>query len=154
MKNQWRVIVGFILVLVVVLFAVSNTDSTTVHLIFTSQQIPLVFVILGSAFIGAIIVFTTSFSTIHNQKKTITQLNKEVKIFTDDMDSKVEEKYGADKKALEAEKQAAIATADNKIKEQEQEIILLRQKVVQNSDSPVDETSLVSEEKATDKESK
>lgn len=153
MKNQWRVIVGFILVLVIVIFAVMNTDSTTVHFIFTSQPIPLVFVILGSAFIGAIIVFTTSFSTIHNQKKIITQLNKEVKLFTEDMDSKVEEKYGADKKALEAEKKAAIATADNKIKEQEQEIILLRQKVVQNSDSPVDGTPIVTEEDATTKKS-
>ncbi|MHC5247845.1 LapA family protein [Enterococcus sp. LJL90] len=90
MKNQWRIIVGFILILIIVLFAITNNNQVNVSFLVTSMQAPLILIILGSAIIGGLIGILTSTATVWNQKKTIKNQEKELAIFNDDLDKKVQ----------------------------------------------------------------
>ena len=60
MKNQWRVIVGILLILVIVLFAVANNMTVPINFGFTTIQSPLILVIIGSALLGALILLLVS----------------------------------------------------------------------------------------------
>ncbi|BDP53472.1 hypothetical protein EfmJHP35_13960 [Enterococcus faecium] len=51
MKKQSNVILGFVLVLIIVLFAVLNNKNVPVSFGFTSFSAPLILVIIGSALI-------------------------------------------------------------------------------------------------------
>lgn len=90
MKNQWRIIVGFILILIIVLFAITNNNQVNVSFLVTSMQAPLILIILGSAIIGGLIGILTSTATVWNQKKTIKNQEKELAIFNDDLNKKVQ----------------------------------------------------------------
>ncbi|EIB6788394.1 LapA family protein, partial [Enterococcus faecalis] len=59
MKNQWRVILGLVLVLIVVIFAVLNNQAVPVNFGFTKISGPLILIILGSAIIGALVGLLT-----------------------------------------------------------------------------------------------
>ncbi|GAB5054307.1 MULTISPECIES: lipopolysaccharide assembly protein LapA domain-containing protein [Pediococcus] len=69
MKNQWRVIIILILVLLVALFAVVNVNEVPLSLLFTTVHWPLVLVILVSLVAGALITFLVSMGTVMAQKK-------------------------------------------------------------------------------------
>lgn len=69
LKKQSNVILGFVLVLIIVLFAVLNNKNVPVSFGFTSFSAPLILVIIGSALIGALIVFLTASATLWQQKK-------------------------------------------------------------------------------------
>ncbi|WP_412990150.1 lipopolysaccharide assembly protein LapA domain-containing protein [Pediococcus siamensis] len=69
MKNQWRVIITLILVLVVAVFAVVNVNEVSLSLLFTTVHWPLVLVILVSLVAGALITFLVSTGTLVAQKK-------------------------------------------------------------------------------------
>ena len=57
MKKQSSVIIGFLLVLIIVVFAVLNNRNVPVNFGIASFSAPLILVIIGSAIIGALIVF-------------------------------------------------------------------------------------------------
>ena len=78
MKNQWRVIVGILLILVIVLFAVANNMTVPINFGFTTIQSPLILVIIGSALLGALILLLVSTSAMFRQKKELKQLRKEL----------------------------------------------------------------------------
>lgn len=99
MKNQWRVIAGFILVFIIVLFAVFNNTPVPIKFGVTIFEAPLILVIIGSALIGAIIVILVSTSTIWQQKKEISNLEKKVAEFQTNFD----EKLLTEKESLERE---------------------------------------------------
>lgn len=69
MKNQWRVIIILILVLLVALFAVVNVNEVPLSLLFTTVHWPLVLVILVSLVAGVLITFLVSMGTVMAQKK-------------------------------------------------------------------------------------
>lgn len=50
MKNQWRIIIGLILTLVIVIFAVLNNMPVPINFGFSTLSAPLIIVIIGSAF--------------------------------------------------------------------------------------------------------
>lgn len=87
MKNQWRVILGLVLVLVIVLFAVLNSQAVPVNFGFTQISGPLILIILGSAILGALIGLLTSTTTIWKQKKQI----KELASYKEDTDKSAQE---------------------------------------------------------------
>lgn len=76
MKNQWRVIIGLVLVLIVVLFAVLNSQTVPVNFGFAKVSGPFILIILGSAIIGVLVGLLTSTTTIWKQKKQIKELQK------------------------------------------------------------------------------
>ena len=85
MKNQWRVILGLVLVLIVVIFAVLNNQAVPVNFGFTKISGPLILIILGSAIIGALVGLLTSTTTIWNQRKELKAVQKELDIYKNDM---------------------------------------------------------------------
>lgn len=91
MKNQWRVIVGLLLVLVIVVFAVLNSQNVPVNFGFAKISGPLILIILGSAIIGALVGVITSVTTILDQKKRIKDLIKDKEMYKEDSDRLVQE---------------------------------------------------------------
>lgn len=69
MKNQWKLIVSIIILILVVIFALQNTSSVPIDLFFAKYSVPLVLVILLSLLLGVIVGLIASFSAIASQKK-------------------------------------------------------------------------------------
>lgn len=108
MKNQWRVIVGILLILVIVLFAVANNMTVPINFGFTTIQSPLILVIIGSALLGALILLLVSTSAMFRQKKELKQLRKELSNYRSNNEKVLQEQ----REALEREytnKQAELA---------------------------------------------
>lgn len=78
MKKNWKVIVGLILALIVVVFAAMNMEKTTVNFGFTQLQQPLIILILASTLIGAIIVALFSSTSLWSRNHQIKVLEKEL----------------------------------------------------------------------------
>ena len=78
MKKQWRLIAGFVLIFVIVLFAVFNNQSVAVNFLLAQVEAPLIIVIIASAFIGALIMSLVSTGTLWQQKKQIKTLKREL----------------------------------------------------------------------------
>lgn len=126
MKKQGRVIIGFILVLIIVLFAVLNNKSVPVSLGFTSFSAPLILVIIGSALLGALIIFLTASASLWQQKKEIKELTRELGEYKENLDKKVSEaqetqqrEFRNQRAELEAAYQAELQEKNKRIKELE-----------------------------------
>ena len=81
MKKQWKVFLGFILVLVIVIFALSNSQEVPVNFLIKKIYLSLVLVIIGSALIGALVVLLTSGATFFQQRKEIKQLKESIQSY-------------------------------------------------------------------------
>lgn len=92
MKNQWRIILGFFLVLIIVLFALLNNSQVNVNLLVATIKAPLILIILGSAIIGIAIAFLTTTAAFWSQKKEIKRLEKELNDCEEDTTQKITEK--------------------------------------------------------------
>lgn len=111
MKNQWRIIVGLVLTLLIVLFAVMNNMDVPINFGFSQLRAPLVIIIIGSAFLGAIVIALVATSTIWQQRKEIKKLKKQLGELEQSLDQKVADK----RQELEREynnKLAALETND------------------------------------------
>ncbi|OTN76530.1 hypothetical protein A5886_001607 [Enterococcus sp. 8G7_MSG3316] len=121
MKNQWRVIVGILLILVVVLFAVANNMTVPINFGFTTIQSPLILVIIGSALLGALILLLVSATAMFRQKKELKVLRKDLAKYQSDNDQVLKEQ----RESLEREfnnKQAELAAREQQISNQETQL--------------------------------
>ncbi|MFB5511072.1 lipopolysaccharide assembly protein LapA domain-containing protein [Enterococcus casseliflavus] len=121
MKNQWRVIVGILLILVIVLFAVANNMTVPINFGFTMIQSPLILVIIGSALLGALILLLVSTSAMFRQKKELKQLRKELSDYRSNNEKILQEQ----REALEREytnKQAELAARQQQLDDQEAQL--------------------------------
>ncbi len=94
MKNQWRIILGLILTLVIVIFAILNNQQVAINFGFIAIQAPLIIVIIGAAFIGAVVIALVATSSYVKQNKELKTLRNQQ--ITDDV---VIEKRVAERKA-------------------------------------------------------
>lgn len=78
MKNQWRLIVGLLLVLLVVVFAVLNVGTVKVNFVLFKADWPLILIILGSLFIGALIAVLMNTGTSFQVKKQLKLVQAEL----------------------------------------------------------------------------
>ncbi|MGX7201175.1 hypothetical protein BCR22_01100 [Enterococcus plantarum] len=101
MKNQWRVVIGLILVLIVVIFAVLNNQTVPVSFGFAKISGPLILIILGSAIVGALIGLLTSTTTMWKQKKQVKELQKDIDVYKNDADKVVQEEVDKVKRSYE-----------------------------------------------------
>ncbi|EOH89877.1 LapA family protein [Enterococcus villorum] len=115
MKKQSSVIIGFLLVLIIVLFAVLNNKNVPVSFGIASFSAPLILVIIGSAIIGALIVFVTTSTALWQQKKQIKQLTRDLTESKNNLDQKIAEakeeqqrEFRNERAELEAAYQAEI----------------------------------------------
>ncbi|PLS34637.1 DUF1049 domain-containing protein [Carnobacterium maltaromaticum] len=122
MKNQWRLVVGIILVLIIVLFAIFNVDAVPVNFGFIKVDWPLIMIILGSLFIGAIATVLVSTSSSMQVKKELKKVKKEL----DEKDSQTKEqlsKVQAEYEQELLEKEVEIEAKQKKINSLEDELV-------------------------------
>ncbi|QIL46466.1 LapA family protein [Vagococcus coleopterorum] len=114
MREQGKLIFSFILVGFIAVFSVINIRPTRVNFGFAEFEFPLIYVILGSAVVGALIVGMSLFSSYWKQRKKIKRLEEEIK----------EAEQGVEGKVLAsgAELYAQIAAKDQKIVELERQV--------------------------------
>jgi len=67
MKNQWRIVVSILLVIIVAVFALLNRGSVPVSFGFATVRWPLILLLLVSILIGAVLMIL--FSTISSVQK-------------------------------------------------------------------------------------
>ena len=63
-KQQWTIILAFIFVLIVSVFAVINVRPVQVDYLFGTAEWPLILVIIGSVLMGGLIVAFAGFSKL------------------------------------------------------------------------------------------
>ena len=105
MKKQWKVFLGFILVLVIVIFALSNSQEVPVNFLIKKIYLSLVLVIIGSALIGALVVLLTSGATFFQQRKEIKQLKESIQSY----EANNEQKLAEEKAAFQREQENEMA---------------------------------------------
>ncbi|RLQ98323.1 LapA family protein [Falsibacillus albus] len=77
MKFQWALIFGIVFALIVAIFAVINVDNVEVNYLFGTAQWPLILVILGSVFMGGIIIGTVGLVRMYSLQRKVKQLEKQ-----------------------------------------------------------------------------
>lgn len=87
MKQQWQLFVGLLLSLVIIVFAAMNTVVVPIQLGFGEFSTPLIIIIFGAIFMGAVLISLLTTSILWKQKKTIKQLKKE----KDQLEAKIED---------------------------------------------------------------
>lgn len=78
MKKNWKVILGLVLAIIVVIFSAMNMETVTVNFGFHTFKQPLIILILISVLIGAILIALFSSGANLSQKHQIRQLSKEL----------------------------------------------------------------------------
>jgi uncharacterized integral membrane protein len=86
MKNQQRFVIGLVLTLLVVIFALMNSQSVTVNFFGAHLQWPLIVLIVVSLLIGAGITLLLSASSISAARKTSKRLQTELNKLRSDKD--------------------------------------------------------------------
>ena len=107
MKEQWKVIAIIMLLILVVVFALQNTNVVGIDFFFTQFEVSLVLVVLFSILVGVIICMIASMSAIQSNRKKNKELEKQLS----------KEKHNHSNTAIE--KDATIAELRSKIEEQE-----------------------------------
>lgn len=76
MKKQSTTIISFILLIIIAIFAVANTASVEVNLLFTKFRSPLILLILICFLIGGLIIYLFSLSSHLKQDKELKTLRE------------------------------------------------------------------------------
>ena len=119
MKKQWKVFLGFILVLVIVIFALSNSQEVPVNFLIKKIYLSLVLVIIGSALIGALVVLLTSGATFFQQRKEIKQLKESIQSYESNNEQKLAEEKAAFQREQENEMAVLKANYESLLKEKD-----------------------------------
>ena len=119
MKKQWKVFLGFILVLVIVIFALSNSQEVPVIFLIKKIYLSLVLVIIGSALIGALVVLLTSGATFFQQRKEIKQLKESIQSYEANNEQKLAEEKAAFQREQENEMAVLKANYESLLKEKD-----------------------------------
>lgn len=77
MKNQQRLIVGLVLALVLIVFALLNGQPVAVNFFGAAFHWPLIIVIVVAVLIGAVIALLASGNAMAATKKEVAQLKQE-----------------------------------------------------------------------------
>ena len=78
MKNQWRLYLGLFFTFMMIVFAILNNQTVSISFGFTTFSGPLILVVFGSVFIGALIVSLMVTGSYWRQNKEIKQLKKQI----------------------------------------------------------------------------
>lgn len=119
MKKQWKVFLGFILVLVIVIFALSNSQEVPVNFLIKKIYLSLVLVIIGSALIGVLVVLLTSGATFFQQRKEIKQLKESIQSYEANNEQKLAEEKAAFQREQENEMAVLKANYESLLKEKD-----------------------------------
>ena len=126
MKKQCKVFLGFILVLVIVIFALSNSQEVPVNFLIKKIYLSLVLVIIGSALIGALVVLLTSGATFFQQRKEIKQLKESIQSYEANNEQKLAEEKAAFQREQENEMAVLKANYESLLKEKDDALAAMR----------------------------
>ncbi|WP_461213123.1 LapA family protein [Lacticaseibacillus sp. GG6-2] len=90
MKNQQRLIVGIVLALVLIIFALLNGQAVTVNFFGAMVHWPLIVVIVVAVLIGALIAVLITTTSNAKNRKALKQLQAEVDALHTDVDKQIE----------------------------------------------------------------
>ncbi|WP_164507117.1 LapA family protein [Companilactobacillus furfuricola] len=76
-KRQWRFVIGLIIALIVVIFAILNIDPVTISFGFTRVKLPLIVLIIVTLLLGALI--TVLLANTGSKKKDDQKLTRSAK---------------------------------------------------------------------------
>lgn len=122
MKKQWGTILALILIVIVAFFAIINVDSVPVSFGFTVVAWPLIMIILGSLFIGALVTVLISIGTTYRNTKDLKTGKKEL----ENAENKKEEALAQMRAEYEeklTQKDLIISEKTDKISSLERELI-------------------------------
>ncbi|GAA2904498.1 lipopolysaccharide assembly protein LapA domain-containing protein [Enterococcus pseudoavium] len=125
MKKQWKVFLGFILVLLIVIFALSNSQEIPVNFLIKKIYLSLVLVIIGSALIGALVVLLTSGASLFQQRKEIKKLKQTIQGYETDNEQKLAEEKATFQREQENEIALLKANYESLLKEKDQALAAL-----------------------------
>lgn len=127
MKNQQRLIVGLILAILLVVFALLNGQAVEINFFGMSVHWPLIIVLLGALLLGAVATLLVTTTQNAKVKKEMNALQKENADLTGNLEKRIQaatEK--ATKQAAEEitdlKAQLAAAKADNKAADAEEAV--------------------------------
>jgi uncharacterized integral membrane protein len=122
MKNQWRLVAGIILIIIIVLFAVFNVDSVPVNFGFAVVDGPLIIVILVSLLMGSLITLLVATGSATKKNKEFKQMRAEINTKGKEIQNAVDAtKVGYEKQI--ADLRTELTQKDNKINSLEEELI-------------------------------
>lgn len=79
MKQQWKVVLNLIVLIIVAIFALQNTQRVVIHFfLWEFPSVPLVLVIFMCLLIGAIIGAGMSLLDAHENRKRVKEVNHEL----------------------------------------------------------------------------
>lgn len=136
MRKQWKILLGFILVLLIVIFALSNSQEVPVNFLVNKIYLSLVLVIIGSALIGALVVLLTSGATLFQQRKEIKQLKETIHFYETDNEKKLEEDKASFKREQENEIAVMKANYETLLKEKDQALAEKENTLTEKRDAP------------------
>lgn len=133
MKNQWRLVAGIILIIIIVLFAVFNVDSVPVNFGFAVVDGPLIIVILVSLLMGALITLLVATGSATKKNKEFKQMRTEIDTKGKEIQAAVDAtKVGYEQQLTDL--RAELTQKDQKIKSLEEELV--KQFTVGNPNQP------------------
>ena len=133
MKNQWRLVAGIILIIIIVLFAVFNVDSVPVNFGFAVLDGPLIIVILVSLLMGSLITLLVATGSATKKNKEFKQMRAEVDAKSKEIQTAVDTaKAGYEQQLSDLRMQ--LSQKDSKINSLEEELI--KKLTVGNPDQP------------------
>jgi len=139
MKKQWKVFLGFILVLLIVIFALSNSQEVPVNFLIKKVYLSLVLVIIGSALIGALVVFLTSGATLFQQRKEIKHLKETIQSYEANNEQKLAEEKAAFQREQENEIAVLKANYESLLKEKDHALAAMENSQPDKKDNhPID----------------
>ncbi|MFC0561842.1 LapA family protein [Halalkalibacter alkalisediminis] len=95
MRGQWSLIIGLIVAILIAVFAVINVDAVRVNYLFGHAEWPLILVILGSVFMGAIVAGTVGMLRIYQLQAEIKRVKKQSVTDSNAIESASPSKEGA-----------------------------------------------------------
>ena len=133
MKNQWRLVAGIILIIIIVLFAVFNVDSVPVNFGFAVLDGPLIIVILVSLLMGSLITLLVATGSATKKNKEFKQMRAEIDAKSKEIQTAVDTaKAGYEQQLSDLRMQ--LSQKDSKINSLEEELI--KKLTVGNPDQP------------------
>lgn len=78
LRKQWNTVFIIVLLLVVVIFAVLNVDPVNINVGFTTFELPLVLVIIGTLLVGVLIAVMGSTTILYREKNKLKKLTADL----------------------------------------------------------------------------
>ncbi|AQS53175.1 Lipopolysaccharide assembly protein A [Jeotgalibaca dankookensis] len=78
MKNQWRLLIALLIVILIVIFAILNGDGVPISYGFGEVRAPLIIVITISLLLGSILTLIVTTSSTRHDKRELKSLREKI----------------------------------------------------------------------------